>query len=52
MPRSPRRTSIGSPGTRRMAKKVSAISAKKMGSVRMSRLAKNLSMCRGLACRA
>src|SRR5215211_2048739 len=39
MPRSPRRTSIGSPGTRRKAKKVSAISARKIGSVRAMRLA-------------
>src|SRR5262245_14035745 len=44
MPRSPTRTSTGSPGTSRMATKVTNISAKKVGIVSASRRQRNLSM--------
>ena len=44
MPRSPRRTSMGSPGTRRIIMKVTNISARKVGSVSAARFRRNRSM--------
>src|SRR5438046_257586 len=46
MPRSPTRTSTGSPGTRRIATNVTNISATNVGTVRAMRLRKYLSMSR------
>src|SRR5262245_37023889 len=47
MPRSPRRTSIGSPGTRRIIMNVTNISARKVGTVSASRRKRNRNMAFG-----